>query len=32
MNDFFTVIVGPCVVDIVTALFDDWLDQRHRHK
>lgn len=32
MNDFFTVIVGPCVVGIVTALFADWLDQRHRHK
>ncbi|QFQ93095.1 type I toxin-antitoxin system Fst family toxin [Lacticaseibacillus manihotivorans] len=30
MHELLTLIVAPCVVGIVTALFADWLDRRHR--
>ncbi|NLT91462.1 MAG: type I toxin-antitoxin system Fst family toxin [Pseudomonas lactis] len=28
MRDLLTLIVAPCVVGIVLALFSEWLDRR----
>ncbi|WP_203634086.1 type I toxin-antitoxin system Fst family toxin [Lacticaseibacillus suibinensis] len=28
MHNFLALIVAPCVVGIVLALFSDWLDRR----
>lgn len=32
MKLIFTLVVAPLIVEIVTTLFDHWLDGRHNKK
>ncbi|MCR1894115.1 type I toxin-antitoxin system Fst family toxin [Lactobacillus rodentium] len=32
MKLIFTLVVAPLIVEIVTTLFDHWLDDRHNKK